>query len=196
MFSYLHVSPSPSNVDDVSLMIGFVETTLPWLSLGFRLLPYLLPGLCQVVSTLWTFALGLEREMTVGESLYLHLLICMLLLFCTGFICKPRRSKTLHEGFPTDSPPAPNWQYPRYPIRPFSWRCTRSKYRRQMNHHRNPRQYYLMHRACRRPVQRPVRDPPRRFTHPWTWKWNRRVRTDWMRHESIHETKRKTQTLA
>jgi hypothetical protein len=102
MFSCFHVSPSPSNLDAVSLMLGFVETTLPWLSLGSHLLRYLLPGLCLLVSTLWTFTLGLEREMTVGESLFLHLLICMLLLFCTGFICKLQRCKTLHKGFQTD----------------------------------------------------------------------------------------------
>ncbi len=63
-------------------------------------------------------------------SLYLHLIICMLLYFCTGFVCEPRCGKTTDEDPFVDPPPAPNWQYPMFP---YSWRCTCSKYWRRMN---------------------------------------------------------------
>jgi hypothetical protein len=88
-----------------------MEATLPWLVIGFHLFALLIPQKCDLVSTLWTFILGLEREMTVGESLYLHLLICMLLYFCTGFVCEPRRDKTPDKHPVVYSPPARNWHY-------------------------------------------------------------------------------------
>jgi hypothetical protein len=68
--------------------------------------------------------------MTVDESLYLHLLICMLLYFCTGFVCEPRQDKTPDEDPVVYSPLALNWHFP---MSPYTWRCTQSKYQRRMN---------------------------------------------------------------
>lgn len=44
---------------------------------------------------MWNFVLGLEREMTLGESFYLSLLLSMLLLWMTGFVCEPYANKTV-----------------------------------------------------------------------------------------------------
>jgi len=105
---------------------------LVYLVIGSRLLPYLLPpmirGCVMTASCLqrellpvlwsfilgtWTVVLGLEREMSVAECFYLHLLQCLLLYFCTGFVCEPRVDKTQDED-PFVSPPLK-------PPRP--WRC-------------------------------------------------------------------------
>jgi hypothetical protein len=181
MFLNLCVGLNPlKRLDDVSPSMIELETSLPWLIIGSRLLALLMPRTRSLAFTMWTFVLGLEREMSVSESLYLHLLICMLLYFCTGFVCETRsKVKTPDEDPIVDLPPAP------------SWRCTQSKYRRWMNRRQNPKQYYLMQRMKSRPVQRPVRDAPPRLTQPWTWNWNRRVPTDDMRHDWNHETRRK-----
>ncbi len=113
------ILPKSSLLDDVSPLVNFMEAMLPWLVVGFHLFPLLLPCMSDLVSTLWTFVLGLEREMTVGESIYLHLLICMLLYFCTDFVCEPRRDKTPDKDPVVYSPLAPNWHYPTFL---YSWR--------------------------------------------------------------------------
>ena len=128
----------------------------PFLLISSRLW---LPRVPTVCSSVWNFAFGLERELSVVQLFYVLLQLYFIHWFLTGKACEPATKGKL----PTvDLPPGlPRGKRPRHKI----WK-------------RNMRQYYLMRRVRRRPIARPVRDPLRKWYRPETWRWRRRVPTD------------------
>jgi hypothetical protein len=140
------------------------RTSLPLLIVCSRLLPSLDDIIVSSMISCWNIVLCLEREMTVGQCLWLYLLFSFTFLFATGFICKPHDETKAYIPLVELPPPLPG-------------SGQRRKRRKQ-----NIRQYYLMRRARSRPVWRPKRDPIRRWTDPTTWRWRHRIPTDgWTR---------------
>ena len=101
-----------------------------------------------------------ESGLSMGQCIWLYLLISFVFLFASGFVCEP---------YDETAPHAPAVELP--PPLPGSGR-------RRKRRKRNLRQYHLMKRVRRRPVWRPKRDPVRCWTDLTTWRWRRRVPTD------------------
>ena len=130
----------------------------PYMFVSSRLWSPMLPRILEFLSRF-------EREMSLGQLVWLCFLMYSLFQFLTGRVCETRRNST----DPNVDLPAgmPRGKKPRHKI----WK-------------RNMRQYYLMRRTRRRPVVRPVRDPIRKWYRPETWRWRRRVPTDARKHKS------------
>jgi len=126
----------------------------PVLVVGSRLLPFLVMSIASNVSSTYNILLCLEREMNMGQCLWLYLLFSYLFLFATGFICE-HHDKTKANIPSVDLPPAD----------PGSGQHHKQK---KLNMH----QYYLMQCVCRRSVWKPKQDPVCHWTDPITWRWS------------------------